>query len=129
MDTLTAAMKLDGRGKSITTFVVYEAARILEEMAVGETLQIMTDDFAPFASDISAWCSANGHRLAEVTHAAGESTYVIEKGTPPPSVDKKLAMVKSVCVTPMACGIRRPRWCITTSPFIIICRRSNSSTP
>lgn len=95
MDTLTAKRKLDGRGKTITTFVVYEAARVLEELAAGEIVEIVTDNFEPFVSDISAWCDATGHRLLDTRTTNEDLTFVVEKGTPPAN-DTKLAMVISV---------------------------------
>ena len=35
---------IDRRGRTITTFVVYDAATELENMAIGETLEILTDE-------------------------------------------------------------------------------------
>lgn len=95
METLTAHNKLDGRGRTITTFVVHDAAQLLDTMAEGEVLEIVTDDFEPFPADIAAWCRATGHRLTE-THASGDGLhFLIEKGRTV-AKDTKLAMVISV---------------------------------
>lgn len=83
---------LDGRGKSITTYVVYEARQRLEAMDEGETLEVLTDDFEPFPADIAAWCRATGHRLVESEAAASGLRFLIEKGRREPG-GKKLAMI------------------------------------
>ena len=95
METLNAHRKLDGRGKTITTFVVHAAAQALETMAVGEVLEVVTDDFEPFPADIAAWCRATGHVLVETRSSAEGLHFFIEKG-PTVSNDTKLAMVISV---------------------------------
>lgn len=94
MDTLTANRTLDRRGKTITTFVVYDAAAALETMDKGEILEIVTDDFAPFRADIAAWCKATGHRLVETRPTRGGLSFLIEK-QPAVVKDTTLAMVIS----------------------------------
>ena len=95
METLTARRKLDGRGKTITTFVVHEAAKVLDTMTEGEVLDLVTDDFEPFPADIAAWCRASGHRLAETRSSPEGLHFLVEKGRPV-ARDTKLAMVISV---------------------------------
>lgn len=94
METTTTKATLDGRGKSITTFVVYEASQQLDKMADGEVLEILTDDFEPFGADIAAWCEATGHRLVESTPTHEGLRFFIEKRSREPS-GKRLAMVIS----------------------------------
>ena len=94
MATLTTHRSLDGRGKSITTFVVHDAAAALESMAIGEVLEIITDDFDPFRADIAAWCQATGHRLVETQPTGDGLRFLVEKG-PAVAKDTKLAMVIS----------------------------------
>lgn len=76
----TATASLDRRGKTITTFIVFDAAAELERMPEGETLEILTDEFEPFEPDLSAWCEATGHvlRASEATPAGHR--FLIEKG-------------------------------------------------
>ena len=94
METTATNGSLDGRGKSITTFVVYEASRRLEKMTDGQQLEILTDNFEPFEADIAAWCQATGHRLVG-TEASGEGLrFLVEKGSREAS-GKRLAMVIS----------------------------------
>ena len=85
---------LDRRGKSITTFVVFDADRRLETMAEGETLALRTDDFEPFRSDIAAWCRASGHELLETLAAEDGLTFLVRKGSRPAKATQ-LAMVIS----------------------------------
>src|SRR3974390_2863287 len=61
--TQVAAAELDLRGKSITTYVVFDAAARLATMAEGEVLEFLTDDYEPFRHDVTAWCEAAGHEL------------------------------------------------------------------
>jgi predicted peroxiredoxin/TusA-related sulfurtransferase len=95
MEALTAHHTLDRRGKTITTFVVYDAATELERMAEGDVLEVVTDDFEPFAADIAAWCRAAGHRLMDTRTTRDGLSFLIEKRS---AVVKstKLAMVISV---------------------------------
>lgn len=95
METTIDSRTLDGRGKTITTYVVYEAARRLAEMADGEELEILTDDFEPFRADIPAWCEATGHRLVASEPTDGALRFRIEKRRGAAG-GKSLAMVISV---------------------------------
>lgn len=94
MQTTTTPPTLDGRGKTITTFVAYEASQRLGAMNDGETLEILTDDFEPFNSDIAAWCEASGNRLVDSESSSEGLRFLVEKGTPRRK-DKTLAMVVS----------------------------------
>jgi len=94
MDTATITRSVDGVGKSITTFVVFEAAATLEDMAEGEVLEILTDEFEPFVWDISAWTKATGHRLALSESTADGHRFLVEKRQATVR-DTKLAMVLS----------------------------------
>jgi len=86
---------LDRRGRTITTFVVFDAANELEKMAEGEALEILTDEFEPFEWDIAAWCQATGHVLRASEATSAGHRFVVEKGVPP-AKDTRLAMVVSV---------------------------------
>ncbi|MDH5223481.1 MAG: DsrE family protein [Actinomycetota bacterium] len=94
MQTITAGRSLDRRGKSITTYVLNDAAMELRSMDEGDVLELMTDDFEPFRSDVAVWCSLVGHKLLTSESIAEGHRFRIEKGTP---VDRKtgLAMVIS----------------------------------
>lgn len=89
-----AANTLERRGKTITTFVIYDAAILMEEMKEGELLEVVTDAFEPFRPDIAAWCDSVGHRLVDTHTSPSEYRFLIEKGTPQPS-SSRLAMVIS----------------------------------
>ena len=94
MGMVTVTRSIDGMGKSITTFVVFEAAEALETMAEGEALEILTDEFEPFVWDISTWSKATGHRLVLSESTADGHRFLVEKG-PTTARDTKLAMVLS----------------------------------
>jgi len=63
--TTTPTQILDRRGKTITTYVVFDAAQQLDSMHEGDVLDLLTDDFEPFQHDLPAWCHATGHRVIE----------------------------------------------------------------
>lgn len=85
---------LDRRGRTITTFVVYDATTALQGMAEGEVLEILTDEFAPFEPDISAWCQATGHVLLASEAVTEGHRFLIEKRAPK-GKETRLAMVIS----------------------------------
>jgi TusA-related sulfurtransferase/predicted peroxiredoxin len=94
MKTVTAAKSLDGRGKTITTFVVFDAVTELETMNDGEVLELLTDEFEPFREDIAAWCRTTGQELLSVERTSAGYRFLIEKH-PARRKDTSLAMVIS----------------------------------
>jgi TusA-related sulfurtransferase/predicted peroxiredoxin len=94
MATLAAPTSLNRRGKSITTFVVFDAAAELAELPDGEMLEVLTDDFEPFRRDIAAWCDMAGHRLVASESTPDGLRFLIEKG-PAKAADGSLAVVLS----------------------------------
>jgi predicted peroxiredoxin/TusA-related sulfurtransferase len=94
MTAITAASSLDRRGKTITTFVIFDAAAALDRMREGEVLEILTDQFAPFEPDMQAWCQNAGHRLLISEPTPEGHRFLVEKG-PGRLTDRKLAMIIS----------------------------------
>ncbi len=84
---------LDLRGKTITTFILYEAHHALEHATVGERVEIMTDAFPAIEPDIAAWCRTTGNRLVVVSADGETRRYVIEKGPPKESTHKLAAVI------------------------------------
>ncbi len=94
METIATERSLDRTGKTITTFVVFDAATELRAMEEGDVLEIVTDDFEPFERDLEAWCESTGHTLIASEHVANGRRFLIQKGSPRPT-DESLAMVIS----------------------------------
>ena len=93
MSTATST-SLDMRGKTITTFIAYAAARRLAEMAEGQTLELLTDAGDAIDNDIRAWCRATGQELASAERGDGTCRYMIaQPSSPPPG--RRLAAVIS----------------------------------
>jgi predicted peroxiredoxin/TusA-related sulfurtransferase len=90
----TLARTLDRRGKTISTFVAFDAANELAAMADGEVLELVTDDFEPLEPEITAWCAAAGHTLLDSTATPGGRRFLIAKGSPAPK-GTSLAVVLS----------------------------------
>ena len=82
-------------GKSISTYVAFDAAEELRELAEGEVLELVTDDLDFLERDIATWAEVSGHRIVESVPESGRRRYLIEKG-PSPGTERSLAMVISV---------------------------------
>lgn len=109
METITTEKSIDRRGKTITTFVVFDAAAELQKMRVGERLEVITEDLEFFEHDITAWCKAAGHALVASDALAEGRRFLIEKGEPV-AKSSSLAMVVSVAgleelLSPLAFGL------------------------
>ncbi len=92
--TTTIAASLDMRGKTITTFIAYEAHRRLADLAEGESLALLTDVAEDIDNDIHAWCRTTGQELAAAEPAGTARRYVITKRPQRPS-DRRYAAVIS----------------------------------
>lgn len=95
METTSASKTIVHRDRTITTFVVHEAAAALADMDPGEVLEVVTDDFIAFPPDIAAWCAAVGHRLVETREDEDRLRFFIEKGQTPARATR-LSMVISL---------------------------------
>lgn len=82
MKPITPTRTLDGRGKTITTYVIFHAVSDLQEMEEGDILEILTDEFEPFIWDVAAWCRATGNRLLSSQATAEGHRFLIEKKGP-----------------------------------------------
>ena len=94
METLIAKTTLDLKGKTISTFVVFEVAKQLDAMREGETIEVLTDDYEPLRRDVSVWCQTMGHELVASEKVTTGWRFLIEKRIPT-AKDTKLAMVIS----------------------------------
>lgn len=94
METLTAKTTLDRRGKTISTFVVFDVAKQLDAMSEGGKVEVLIDDYEPLRRDVSAWCQTMGHVLVTSEQVTTGWRFLIEKGAPT-AKDTKLAMVVS----------------------------------
>jgi predicted peroxiredoxin len=76
MATITADTFLNRKGKTITTFVVYDVMAAMGQLSEGQVLELLTDDYPAFEPDIEAWCDATGQVLlsTERTEKTKEST-------------------------------------------------------
>jgi predicted peroxiredoxin/TusA-related sulfurtransferase len=70
---------VDGRGRSISTAILYEVVRELRELSPGEIVTVRTDPLPAVDSDIRAWCRTTGHQLVDVGDAADGREYAIRK--------------------------------------------------
>lgn len=94
MTTIAATRSLDRRGKTISTFVAFDAAAELGSLATGEVLELITDEYGPVVRDIAVWCEAAGHELVATSPTPDGHRFLIAKGAPI-AKDTRLAMVIS----------------------------------
>jgi TusA-related sulfurtransferase/predicted peroxiredoxin len=88
------ARRLDLRGKTITTAIVFAVQDELKHLAIGDELELTIEPFPAIVPDLEAWCRATGNRLVE-TRCDGESWQVrVRKGVRCRS-DHRLAIVVS----------------------------------
>lgn len=85
MDAITDREALDVRGKTITTFIAYQAARAVSRVGDGGVVEIITDDAAPVLADVQTWARARGHVLVGTEQEAGHLRLAIQKGPPRPA--------------------------------------------
>ncbi len=96
MRTMTdAIINLDLRGKTISTFLLYEIHVAMADVVEGERVAAVTDPDPVIDSDIRAWCRSTGNPLVDFVVDGQASRFVIEKG-PPTEAAHKLALILSV---------------------------------
>ena len=88
--------RLDMRGKTITTYIVFAAHEQLRAMPEGEELELLTDTFPAIETDLRAWSRATGNELVEVGTEGETCRYVIRKGSPQRSGQKLAAIISDV---------------------------------
>lgn len=94
MDPTRIARSLDRTGKSITTFIVFDVVAELEELEIGDRLELLTDDLEPIERDLIAWCDTTTHELIDSQLVPQGRRFIIKKGPLKPH-DTTLAMVIS----------------------------------
>jgi predicted peroxiredoxin/TusA-related sulfurtransferase len=89
-----ACAPLDLRGRTISTFILFEVVQALTHVEEGETLNFITDDDEAVDADIRAWCCTTGHELTRSEARNEQHSYEIVKGTPRQH-SQRLAMIIS----------------------------------
>jgi predicted peroxiredoxin/TusA-related sulfurtransferase len=73
-------VRLDLRGRTITTFIAYEVHAALSKLDQGERINVLTDAFTAIESDLRAWCRVTGNPLVDTDLAGRDWQFTIEKG-------------------------------------------------
>lgn len=68
---------LDGRGRSISTAILYEVARAVRQLSPGTVITVRTDRLPAVDSDIRAWCRSTGHELVDVEETTDAREYAV----------------------------------------------------
>jgi predicted peroxiredoxin/TusA-related sulfurtransferase len=85
---------LDMRGKTITTYTAFQAAKVLRDMDDGSVLELRANETEAIDTDLRAWCQATGNRLLSAERDDAGRRYRIKKHTMPPH-GRSLALVVS----------------------------------
>ncbi len=93
MSGVNTMTSLDLRGKTITTFILYEAHHALQNRAVGDRIELVTDAFPAIDPDVEAWCRTTGNPLIEMVVDGEARRYVIENGPQRRSGHKLAAVI------------------------------------
>jgi predicted peroxiredoxin/TusA-related sulfurtransferase len=70
---------VDGRGRSVSTAILYELERGLRVLAPGAVIKVRTDVLPAVDTDIRAWCRSTGHELVGVEEGADARVYAVRK--------------------------------------------------
>ena len=84
---------LDMRGKTITTFIAYQAVQRLADLADGEALKLLTDAEEDIDNDMRAWCRITGQELVSAERTGSTSTYLIRKQPASPARRRLAAVI------------------------------------
>jgi len=83
---------LDVRGKTITTYIAYQAEKQLSNMDEESVLELITSNYEAIESDLRAWARQRGYPLLDVEKTADYERYYIEKKQPKKN-PKKVAVI------------------------------------
>ena len=74
---------VDGRGRSISTAILYGVAKTMRELEPAAEVSVRTDALPAVDSDLRAWCRTTGHELVGVDEDKEERRYRIRKSDRP----------------------------------------------
>ena len=70
---------VDGRGRSISTAILYPLACAMRDLPPGTMIKVRTDFLPAVDSDIRAWCRTTGHHLVKTEAAVDARDHTIRK--------------------------------------------------
>lgn len=86
---------IDVTGIHRTTDLLEEVASSLQEVAIGDTIAVTTDDFEAIDTDIRSWARVSGHEVASATPQEGATRYLIVKGYAMPTAHSMVVVISS----------------------------------
>ena len=91
--TTSTPTGLDLRGKTISTYILYELHSALSDVAEGDRVEAVTNHDSVITTDLEAWCRTTGHRLVDVVTQGKTQRILIEKGALKRSSRKLAAII------------------------------------
>lgn len=71
--------EVDGRGRSISTAILYDVVMALRDVGPGDEITLLTDRLTAVDSDVRAWCRETGNELVTCEQGNGGRSYLIRK--------------------------------------------------
>ena len=86
------APAIDVRGTHTSTDVLERIIEGLEEVAVGDAITVLTDDFEGIGTDVHSWAEVTGHEVSAVTEEDAV-LYTIRKAEPRLTAERMVIVV------------------------------------
>ena len=86
---------VDGRGTHISNDLLVILVENLSELAVGDTLELLTEDFPAIDTDLRSWSSVTGHDIVASSPIGGGLRFVVRKGPPLAMAHSLVAVISS----------------------------------
>ncbi len=95
MTAPSPAKAIDARGIHLSTDFLEEVAGALDELAIGDTLAVLADDFEAIDSDLHSWAKVTGHQVLSTTPDDGGVRYLVKKGHALATAHKMVTVISS----------------------------------
>lgn len=86
---------VDARGTHVSNDLLAIVVENLSDLAIGDTLEVLTEDFQAIETDLRSWSSVTGHEITTSGPAGGGLRFVLRKGRPLATAHKLVAIVSS----------------------------------
>jgi predicted peroxiredoxin/TusA-related sulfurtransferase len=86
---------IDARGTHVSNDLLAIVVENLSDLAVGDTLEVLTEDFQAIDNDLRSWSAVTGHEIIAAGPAGGGLRFLLRKGQPLTTAHKLVAVVSS----------------------------------
>jgi predicted peroxiredoxin/TusA-related sulfurtransferase len=86
---------IDARGTHVSNDLLAIVVENLSDLAIGDTLELLTEDFRAIDTDLRSWSSVTGHEIVAAATVGGGLRFLLRKGPPLTTAHKLVAVVSS----------------------------------